>query len=135
MDDRRLAQDLVAGLRRRVDAAGAAAAGGQGLIERSRTEATSTTSACPGAVELTPSESIVRQNGQPTATVPAPVATASSTRSVLMRLPIRSSIHIRAPPAPQQNERSELRGISVTAPAARVSTSRGGLNTRLCRPR
>ena len=88
------------------------------FIDRSSTDATSITSAWPGAAEFTPSDSMVRQNGQPTATVPAPVATASCTRSVLMRLPIRSSIHIRAPPAPQQKERSELRGISVTPPAA-----------------
>ena len=81
------------------------------------------------------------QNGQPTASVRAPVARASSTRSTLIRFPIRSSIHIRAPPAPQQKERSELRGISVIPPPATPppgtlsSTSRGGLKTRLCRPR
>src|SRR2546423_6138259 len=115
--------------------------GYSGRTERSSTLATSTTSACPGATPLTPSESIVRQNGQPTATVPAPVATASSTRSTLIRLPIRSSIHIRAPPAPQQKERSELRGISVIFPGLRPlasaapRTSRGGVKTRVCRPR
>ena len=40
-------------------------------------------------------------------------ARASSIRSVLIRLPMRSSIHIRAPPAPQQKPRSLQRCISV----------------------
>ena len=34
------------------------------------------------------------------------VVSASSTRSMLMRLPMRSSIHMRAPPAPQHMDRS-----------------------------
>ena len=92
---------------------------------------------------VTPSESMVRQNGQAVATVLAPVASASSTRSTLIRLPIRSSIHMRAPPAPQQNDRSAKRGISRSQSAARAvgravtrpSSSRGGVKTRLCRPR
>ena len=44
--------------------------------------------------------------------LPAPVATASLTRSSLMGRP-RSSIHMRAPPAPQQNVRLPWRGIST----------------------
>ncbi|GFJ79822.1 hypothetical protein Phou_040020 [Phytohabitans houttuyneae] len=79
---------------------------------------------------------MVWQKGQPTAIVLAPVASASSTRSTLMRLPIRSSIHMRAPPAPQQKDRSWFRGISVTPLAlALARTSRGGVKTRLWRPR
>ena len=42
------------------------------------------------------------QNGQPTATVLAPVATSSSARFTFTRLPIFSSMNIRPPPAPQQ---------------------------------
>jgi len=42
----------------------------------------------------------------------APMATASAVRLPLMRVPIFSSIHIHAPSAPQQKERSLLRGIS-----------------------
>ena len=44
-------------------------------------------------------------------------ARASSIRSVLIRLPIRSSIHIRAPPAPQQNPRFLHRSISSACDA------------------
>ena len=61
---------------------------------------------------------MTRQNGQPVAIFSAPVPSASSTRSRLTRLPIFSSIHMRAPPAPQQNERS--------AAAASPSAHAGG---------
>ena len=43
------------------------------------------------------------QNGQAVARVSAPVAMTSLVRSALMRVPRVSSIHIRPPPAPQQN--------------------------------
>ena len=60
-----------------------------------------------------PSEIITRQNGQPMAIRSAPVAMASSVRLVLIRVPSFSSIHMRAPPAPQQNDFSPVRSISV----------------------
>ena len=87
------------------------------------------------AAAVSPSESITRQNGQPTAIWSAPVATASLVRFTLIRSPMVSSIHIRAPPAPQQKDRSELRGISTTrrraAPgAARAAASRPGCGGR-----
>ena len=64
------------------------------------------------------------------------VPSASSMRSVLMRLPIRSSIHIRAPPAPQQKPRFLHRCISwVWTPGTVSMISRGGVNTLLWRPR
>ena len=67
------------------------------------------------------------QNGQAVATTEAPVAMASSARAVPMRVPIDSSIHTRAPPPPQQNDCSRLRGISVTwTPGIAPSRSRGG---------
>ncbi len=74
-----------------------------------------------------PSESITRQKGQPTAIWSAPVPTASLVRLTLIRSPRFSSIHMRAPPAPQQKERSELRSISTySAPGSTCSSSRGG---------
>ena len=77
------------------------------------------------ATSSTPSVIITRQNGQPVAIVDAPVSSASSARSWLTRLPMCSSIHIRAPPAPQHRPRSAWRGISVSfAPDAPIS-SRG----------
>ena len=76
---------------------------------------------------MSPSESITRQNGQPTAIWSAPVPTASLVRFTLIRSPMFSSIHIRAPPAPQQKDRSELRSISTySAPGSTWSSSRGG---------
>ena len=52
---------------------------------------------------------------------------ASVARVVLMRVPIDSSIHMRAPPAPQQKDFSRLRGISATVTPGRApSSSRGG---------
>ena len=84
---------------------------------------------------LTPSDIIVLQNGQPMAMADAPVATASSVRLTLMRWPMVSSIHMRAPPAPQQKPVFLLRGISTRfAPDAPIS-SRGASKTLLWRPR
>ena len=96
-------------------AAAPTAAGGG--TERASNWATSTTSrlslASPEAF-LAPiaSPSMTRQYGHAVDTVSGSVPSASSIRSVLIRLPIRSSIHIRAPPAPQQNPRSLHRCIS-----------------------
>ena len=74
----------------------------------------------------TPSESIVVQNGHAVAMTCAPVPMASRERSTAIRVPIDSSMKARAPPPPQQKERSWLRGIStVWAPVASTS-SRGG---------
>src|SRR5206468_2888353 len=76
------------------------------------TSSTSTDSgAAPSACNpVSPSLNITRQNGHPVAIAPPPsppaccrVCTASWVRFTLMRVPIFSSIHIRAPPAPQQN--------------------------------
>ena len=76
------------------------------------------------------------QNGHAAVTRSGASASASSVRLMLMRVPRFSSIHIRAPPAPQQNDRSRLRGISVSvSPGMAPSSSRGGAKTRLCRPR
>ena len=72
-----------------------------------------------------PSLTITRQNGQPVAMVVAPVASASSTRSWFTRLPMCSSIHIRAPPAPQHIEREPWRGISVRVEPEASISSRG----------
>ncbi len=70
---------------------------------------------------------MTRQNGQPTAIWSAPVPTASAVRFSLIRVPMFSSIHMRAPPAPQQKDRSELRSISTKdAPGSTWSSSRGG---------
>ena len=94
------------------------------------TSSTSTSSrASPLACcEVSPSDSITRQNGQPTAIWSAPVPTASAVRFSLIRVPMVSSIHMRAPPAPQQKDFSELRGISLnSAPGSTCSSSRGGL--------
>ena len=57
----------------------------------------------------------------------APVATASSVRLALIRVPSFSSIHIRAPPAPQQNDVSRVRSISRSStPGSAPISSRGG---------
>jgi len=71
------------------------------------------------------SDSITRQNGQATAIWSAPVATASSVRLPLILVPSFSSIHIRAPPAPQQNERSKSARTSSPSspPSAEPSTA------------
>ena len=111
------------------------------LTDASSSWATSRTStssrAEPSACfAVSPSESITRQNGQPVAIWSAPVSTASVVRLRLIRSPSFSSIHIRAPPAPQQKERSLLRGISVSsASGMTLRSSRGGEYTWLCRPR
>ena len=77
---------------------------------------------------VSPSESITRQKGQPTAIWSAPVPTASLVRLRLIRSPMFSSIHMRAPPAPQQKDFSELRSISTkSAPGSTWSSSRGGV--------
>ena len=82
---------------------------------------------------LTASPSMTRQYGQPVEMVSGSVPSASSIRSVLIRLPIRSSIHIRAPPAPQQNPRFLHRCISCGLDAGhRSMISRGGVKTLLC---
>ena len=73
----------------------------------------------------TPSSSITVQNGQATASVSAPVAAASRTRSSLI-WPPRSSIHMCAPPAPQQKVRLPLRAISSGSPIARHQLARIG---------
>jgi hypothetical protein len=52
-----------------------------------------------------------------------------------MRFPIFSSIHIRAPPAPQQKDLALFRGISVRLTPDASINSRGGEYTLLCRPR
>ncbi len=113
------------------------------LTESSSICETSTTSilpsfSVPDVRAVTPSVSMTRQNGQPVAIFcgaspllpPAPfaearVSRASSTRSMLMRLPICSSIHIRAPPAPQHMERSPWRGISRSVEPDASISSRG----------
>ena len=71
------------------------------------TSTTSTWPSCsvPSVWAVAPSESITRQNGQPVAIFVALVDRASSTRSMLIRLPTVSSIHMRAPPAPQHMDR------------------------------
>ena len=70
---------------------------------------------------------MTRQNGQPTAIWSAPVPTASLVRFSLIRSPMFSSIHMRAPPAPQQKDFSEWRSISTySAPGSTWSSSRGG---------
>jgi hypothetical protein len=76
------------------------------------------------------------QFGHAAVTSSAPVPRTSSARFSLMRVPIRSSIHMRAPPAPQRNEVVRLRGISMSrTPDTLPRISRGGLNIRLWRPR
>src|SRR5256885_4297000 len=63
-------------------------------------------------VSRTPSSSITVQKGHATARVSAPVSIASRARSTLICLPF-SSIHMCAPPAPQQNVFLPLRFISI----------------------
>src|SRR5262249_17780233 len=94
----------------------------------SSVDTTTTRSSLPS--ERTPSSSITVQNGHATASVPAPVSAASRTRSSLIGFP-RSSIHMCAPPAPQQNVRLRFRPISTGVPTAATS-SRGSSRTSLC---
>src|SRR5260370_24037395 len=82
------------------------------------------------------SPSMTRQYGQAVEIVSGFSARASSIRSVLIRLPIRSSIHILAPPAPQQNPRFLHRCISVACtPGTASRMARGGADPLLFRPR
>ncbi len=68
------------------------------------------------------------QNGQAVETMSGSSASASSVRSTLIDLPIFSSIHMRAPPAPQQKPRSLQRGISwLLSPLMASRISRGGV--------
>src|SRR3990170_1044778 len=79
---------------------------------------------------------IVKQNGQPTATVFAPVSLASLKRASFTRIvPFSSSFHICAPPAPQQKDLAELRGISIVITPAFFNDSRGASVILLCLPR
>ena len=76
------------------------------------------------------------QKGHATATRDAPVPMASCARSTFTFLPTCSSIHMRAPPAPQHMPRVPLRGIStMSMPASEPITLRGARYTSLWRPR
>src|ERR1700682_6029329 len=80
-----------------------------------------------GGVFETPasaSRNMVLQKGQAAPTTVAPVATNSSARSTLTRLPFSSPRNARPPPAPQQNDRSRERGGSITSPNLPI-TDRG----------
>jgi hypothetical protein len=79
------------------------------------------------AVALTASSSMIMQKGQAVETMSAPVDKASSVRSILTRLPMFSSIHMRAPPAPQQNPFSRQRPISTCLRPGMASSTRAGL--------
>ena len=66
----------------------------------------------------------------------APVSMASSVRFTLIREPSFSSIHMRAPPAPQQKDFSLERSISrYSTPGSVAISSRGASYTLLWRPR
>jgi hypothetical protein len=66
------------------------------------------------------------QNGHSTATTWAPVSSAWRVRSSLIRVPRVSSIHMRPPPAPQQNVCLPLRSISrISTPGIAPTTFRG----------
>ena len=72
------------------------------------------------------------QNGQAVATVDAPVSSTWSVRAALTRVPRVSSIHIRPPPAPQQNVCRPLFSISRSStPGIEPRTSRGSAMTPL----
>ena len=72
------------------------------------------------------------QNGQAVASVSAPVARTCCVRAAFTRVPRDSSIHIRPPPAPQQNVWRPLLSISRSSmPGIAPSTSRGGAITPL----
>src|SRR5687768_5807556 len=97
--------------------------------------ATSMTCIAPPSV-FDASLNIVIQKGQPTAKVFAPVDFASAKRVAFTRAePGSSSFHICAPPAPQQKDLAELRGISITSIPADARFSRGASKTLLCRPK
>src|SRR5512146_1207337 len=85
---------------------------------------------------LAASLSMVIQNGQPTASVPAPVSLASWKRAALTRrLPGSSSFQNCAPPAPQQKDLDSLRGISMTVTPAEFKAARGASKILLCLPK
>ena len=65
------------------------------------------------------------QNGQATAMMSAPVSTASSVRTTLMRLPRFSSTHMCEPPAPQQKRPALARPISIWRGAGGGEDARG----------
>src|ERR1019366_7169389 len=106
--------------------------------ERSRS---STTSSCwiesSRLLLLMPSVSIVMQNGQALATVFAPVSRSCSVRFTFTRSLFCSSIHICAPPAPQQSPRClvQYSGSTSSTPGIRRRISRGGSYTPLYPPR
>lgn len=98
-------------------------------IELRRRTATSVTSGDSGwsAVSVfTPPVSMTLQKGQPVAISEAPVSRACWVRNSLMRVPWRSSINMRAPPAPQQKASLRLWDISVTSTPVASRSSRGG---------
>ena len=97
--------------------------------ERSRS---STTSSCwiesSRLLLLMPSVSIVMQNGHALAMVLAPVSRSWSVRFTFTRSAFCSSIHICAPPAPQQRPRClvQYSGSTSSTPGMRLRISRGG---------
>src|SRR5690606_27629574 len=85
---------------------------------------------------FTPSKSIVVQNGQLAAITEAPVSSASSALSILIRLsPGSSSLNICAPPAPQQSPLVLQRFISTNSTSKASNTARGASYTPLALPR
>src|SRR5579862_9249497 len=112
-------------------AAEAAAGRAHSSDSASRVDTSATRIPVPAA--RTPSSSITVQNGHATASVSAPVSAASRTRASLIALP-RSSIHMCAPPAPQQNVCLPLRFISTGWPIT-FRSFRGSVRTSLCRAR
>src|SRR5688572_4793485 len=85
-------------------------------FSRSATNSATSFTCISPPCDLEASVSIAMQKGQPTARVPAPVALACAKRSALTRVvPASSSFHACAPPAPQQKDLAELRGISIVS--------------------
>ena len=101
-----------------------------GLRLRSRDATTSAMSSTGTSrpFAFTPSVIIVMQNGHATAIVSAPVASSSSVRSTLMRLPVRL-LHEHAPAAGAAAQAAIARALRLDecrSPAARAcSVSRG----------
>ena len=107
-------------------AAVAARPGTPSMASSSTIEMSLTFTCSSAPFSFTPSSSMIMQNGQATAMRSAPVPSASSVRSMLTFLPVRSSMNMRAPPAPQHRPRVPLRGISTTStPAMEPITLRG----------
>ena len=79
--------------------------------------------------------SMSAQKGQAVATTLAPVSRASAIRSAAIREPWRTSTQAPPPPAPQQNVRSPLRGISTGPPFAVARAARGAAVSWLWRAR